>query len=57
MKYLHKRTYKLWLTLSLALALTVLPSLVAPLLSSEVADLLPNVDVILADEPEGGTAG
>jgi len=43
------------LALVLALALTVLPGLIAPLVSNELASWLPGTDVVFADEPQDGS--
>ena len=40
--------------LALAFALTVLPGLLTPLLSNELAGWIPGTDVVFADEAAGG---
>ncbi len=41
------------LALALALGLTMVPGLIAPLLTDEFADWLPGVDIALADHSQG----
>lgn len=43
------------LALALALALTILPRLVAPLVSNELASWLPGTTEVLADESADGS--
>ena len=50
---LLRRTRLTGLALALALGLTVLPGLVAPLLGAELANVLPGVNVALADNDQG----
>ena len=53
MATLFKRSRMAALALALALGLTVLPSLVAPMLGNELASILPGTDVVLADSNQG----
>lgn len=48
---------RLWITLALALGLTILPQIATPLLSDELAARLFGPAVVLADEPQDGTGG
>ena len=53
MTSLWHNSRRTWLALMLALSLTVLPGLVAPLLGDEVARVLPGPNVALADNDQG----
>ena len=50
---LLKRSRLAGFVLVLALGLTILPGLVAPLLGDELASWLPGTDVVLADNDQG----
>ena len=54
MASLQKRSRLAGFALALAFALTVLPGLVTPLLSNELAGWIPGTDVVFADETAGG---
>ena len=54
MTSLQKRTRLAGFALALAFALTVLPGLLTPLLSNELAGWIPGTDVVFADEAAGG---
>lgn len=57
MASLQQRARHMGLALALALGLTILSGVVTPMLSDELASVLPGVDVVLADEPAGGGGG
>jgi hypothetical protein len=54
MASLLRRTRLAGFALALAFALTVLPGLVAPLLSNELAGWIPGTDVVFAEESHNG---
>lgn len=53
MASLQKRSRHLWIALCLVVGLTVLPAITAPLIGDELANWIPGVDVVLADESAG----
>ena len=54
MTSLLKRSRRTGIALAIALGLTVLSALGTPLLGDKLADMLPGVTEVLADEPAGG---
>ncbi len=55
MASLQKRSHRLWMALCLVVGLTILPAITTPLVGDELSNWIPGVNIVLADESEGGS--